>query len=141
MRKRTKARELALQILYQADVTNVDVAELISGFFGMEANTNEEPAVRDFAADLARSVREKLRFLDERISKFATNWQLDRMATVDRNILRLAAFELLFREDIPPKVAINEAVELAKKYGDVESGKFVNGVLDKINKTRDPDSE
>lgn len=136
MRKRTKARELALQILYQADVTNVDVADLISGFFGMEANTNEEPVVRDFAVDLARSVSEKLSFLDERISKFATNWQLDRMATVDRNILRLAAFELLFREDIPPKVAINEAVELAKKYGDVESGKFVNGVLDKINKTR-----
>lgn len=136
MRKRTKARELALQILYQADVTNVDVADLISGFFGMEANMNEEPVVRDFAVDLARSVSEKLSFLDERISKFATNWQLDRMATVDRNILRLAAFELLFREDIPPKVAINEAVELAKKYGDVESGKFVNGVLDKINKTR-----
>jgi transcription antitermination factor NusB len=58
------------------------------------------------------------------------------MATVDRNILRLASFELLYRPDIPPKVAINEAVELAKKYGDLESSKFVNGVLDKINKTR-----
>jgi transcription antitermination factor NusB len=136
MRKRTKARELALQLLYQADVSNVDVSDLIDTFFNMEANVNEERSVRDFAVNLARNVRKNLLSLDAEITKFATNWQLDRMAMVDRNILRMASFELLFCDDIPPKVAINEAVELAKKYGDLESGKFVNGILDKINKTK-----
>ncbi len=138
MRKRTKARELALQILYQADVTGVEAGSLTEVFFSMESNANEEASVKDFALNLVNNVSQKLKILDEQISKFATNWQLDRMATVDRNILRLAAYELLFKEDIPPKVAINEAVELAKKYGDLESGKFVNGVLDKINKTKNP---
>ncbi|MBI5873734.1 MAG: transcription antitermination factor NusB [Candidatus Omnitrophica bacterium] len=136
MRKRTKARELALQLLYQSDVSNVDVSDLIDTFFNMEANANEERSVRDFAVNLARNVRKNLLSLDAEITKFATNWQLDRMAMVDRNILRMASFELLFCDDIPPKVAINEAVELAKKYGDLESGKFVNGILDKINKTK-----
>lgn len=135
MRKRTKARELALQLLYQADVTHADVKELIGDFFAMSANADEEPAVKEFAGELVKSVWEHLSLIDEQITKYATNWQLDRMATVDRNILRLASFELLFRPDIPPKVSINEAVELAKKYGDLESGKFVNGILDKINKT------
>ncbi|HAJ56953.1 MAG TPA: transcription antitermination factor NusB [Candidatus Omnitrophica bacterium] len=137
MRKRTKARELALQLLYQAEVTGADVSELVGAFFAMEANANEERSVREFAVGLAGNVRKNLSLLDEQITKFATNWQLDRMAAVDRNILRMASYELLFCDDIPPKVAINEAVELAKKYGDLESGKFVNGILDKINKTRE----
>lgn len=139
MRKRTKARELALQLLYQADVTSAGVKELVDDFFAMSANAEEEASVRAFATELATSVGDNLAAIDETIAMFATNWQLDRMATVDRNILRLASFELLFRDDIPPKVAINEAVELAKKYGDLESGKFVNGILDKINKTKNPD--
>ena len=138
MRKRTKARELALQLLYQADVTSAGVKELVDDFFAMAANSEEEPSVRAFATELATSVSDNLVAIDETIAMSATNWQLDRMATVDRNILRLASFELLFRDDIPPKVAINEAVELAKKYGDLESGKFVNGILDKINKDKNP---
>ncbi len=136
MRRRTKARELALQLLYQADLTTTDLSDLVDIFFNMDANANEERSVRDFASELANNVRNNLSLLDGQITKFATNWQLDRMATIDRNILRMAAYELLFRDDIPPKVAINEAVELAKKYGDLESGKFVNGILDKINKTK-----
>ena len=139
MRKRTKARELALQLLYQADVTNVSVKEFIDDFFAMSANSEEEASVKAFATELATSVSDNLVAIDETIATSATNWQLDRMATVDRNILRLASFELLFRGDIPPKVAINEAVELAKKYGDLESGKFVNGILDKISKIKNPD--
>ncbi len=71
----------------------------------------------------------------EKIVAYATNWQLKRMAVIDRNILRLGVFELFYAPDIPPKVAINEAVELAKKYGDLESSKFVNGILDKMHKT------
>ncbi len=138
MRKRTKARELALQLLYQADVTGARVADLLGDFFAMAGNVDEEQTVKEFATELATSVSDNLKVIDDKIAHFATNWQLDRMATVDRNILRLAGFELLFRDDIPPKVAINEAVELAKKYGDLESGKFVNGVLDKINKTKNP---
>lgn len=136
MRKRTRARELALQILYQADVTQVSPKDLVEPFFSMDAYINEDPDVRKFSVSLVNDIAEKLTCLDEAISSYATNWELDRMAMVDRNILRLAGFELLFRKDIPPKVAINEAVELAKKYGDLDSGKFVNGVLDKINKTR-----
>ena len=139
MRKRTKARELALQLLYQADVTNISVKEFIDDFFAMSANAEEEASVKAFATELATSVSDNLVAIDETIATSATNWQLDRMATVDRNILRLASFELLFRDDIPPKVAINEAVELAKKYGDLESGKFVNGILDKISKIKNPD--
>ena len=72
--------------------------------------------------------------VDKTISEHATNWTLKRMAVVDRNILRFATYELLFRDDIPPKVTINEAVDIAKKFGDANSGKFVNGILDKIGK-------
>ncbi len=136
MRKRTRARELALQILYQADVTQANPKDMIDVFFNMDAYKDEDPAVKEFSIDLVKNVAEKIGALDEVITNYATNWELDRMATVDRNILRLAGYELLYKEDIPPKVAINEAVELAKKYGDLDSGKFVNGVLDKINKTK-----
>ena len=78
----------------------------------------------------------KLQNIDKLISKYADNWRIERMAVIDRNIIRMATFELLYGSDIPPKVAINEAVELAKKFGDDESGRFVNGVLDKINKIK-----
>ena len=73
--------------------------------------------------------------IDQKITHYATNWQMNRMAIIDRNVLRLGVYELLYTEDIPPKVSINEAVELAKKFGDIESSKFVNGILDKIHKT------
>ncbi len=136
MRKRTRGRELALQILYQADLTQVSPKDLIDPFFNMDNYMNEDTVVKKFSIDLVNNIADKIALLDEAISSYATNWELDRMATVDRNILRLASFELLYRKDIPPKVAINEAVDLAKKYGDLDSGKFVNGVLDKINKTR-----
>ena len=139
MRKRTKARELVLQLLYQADLTCANPKDLLSDFFA-SPEAGEDPAVKEFATALVESICDKLPLIDEKITECATNWQLDRMAMVDRNILRLAGFELLFRSDIPPKVAINEAVELAKKYGDLESGKFVNGILDKINKTKKPAS-
>ncbi len=140
MRRRTKARELALQLLYQADITKVSAKELMEDFFSMPVNSYEDAAIKDFATQLINSICDNLSVLDSKIAGYATNWQLDRMAIVDRNILRLASFELLFRDDIPPKVAINEAVELAKKYGDLDSGKFVNGVLDKINKTKNSDT-
>lgn len=128
---------MVLQLLYQADLTHASPKDLLADFF-TTADIQEDSAVKEFATALVTDICDKLSVIDETISGCATNWQLDRMATVDRNILRLASFELLFRNDIPPKVAINEAVELAKKYGDLESGKFVNGILDKINKTKNP---
>jgi len=136
MRKRTKARECALKILYQIDVLKVrnKFTRQIDDFW-LDNNDGEDETVREFANSLVNGVIEKLSIIDDKITSCADNWQISRMAIIDRNILRMAAFELLFLNEIPPKVSINEAVEIAKRYGDVDSGKFVNGILDKINKT------
>lgn len=133
MRKRTLARELALKFLYQIDITK-DSAQGKLDFF-WENQEESEVAVREFADILIKGVIANLEAVDKKIDQFADNWELKRMAVVDRNILRLATFELLFLADIPPKVTINEAVELAKRFGDVNSGRFINGILDKIHKT------
>jgi N utilization substance protein B len=132
MRKRSKAREYVLQMLYQMDITSNSWQDILKCFW--EFNSQEEipGELRDFSEQLLSGVVENMREIDKRISKYAANWQLERMAFVDRNIMRLGCFELIFREDIPPKVAINEAVELAKKYSGSESGKFVNAILDQI---------
>jgi N utilization substance protein B len=131
MRKRTRAREFAIQILYQVDITRENPEDALGNFwlgYGQEI----EAAIKDFTSELVKGTLANLAAIDQRISLCADNWQLERMAFVDRNILRMACYELLFREDIPPKVSINEAVELAKRYSGPEAGKFVNGVLDKI---------
>jgi len=101
----------------------------------LEHDEQTGESVRGFAEDIVNGVNSNKEELDRTITTYAANWEMGRMATVDRNILRIASYELLFAEDIPPKVAINEAIEMAKKYGDKNSGKFVNGILDKINKT------
>ena len=132
MRKRTKAREAVLKILYQAEITRRDITAASEQYWA-NAQT-KDTAVIDFAARITQGIAEHLAAIDDYIVRYATNWQIKRMAVIDRNILRLGVFELLFTEDIPPKVSINEAVELAKKYGDTESSKFVNGILDKIHK-------
>ena len=131
MRKRTQAREYALQILYQIDVRNDPEDKILVDFW---KNIETEPEVSDFAAKIVIGTIRNKKKIDDMITKYASNWKLSRMAVIDRNVLRMAAYELLFCEDIPPKVSINEAVDLAKKFGDTESGKFVNGILDKINK-------
>ena len=133
MRKRTQAREYVLQILYQAEMTRRNI-EVAGGQFWADADPVDE-TVRGFAQRLTLGIEQALQNIDAKISQYATNWQLSRMAVIDRNVLRIGVYELLFADDIPPKVTINEAVELAKKYGDLESGKFVNGILDKIHKT------
>lgn len=148
MRKRTRSREFALQILYQADLSSADLDEVLEDFWREKIDAmlsgdekefveegKEDPEIRTYAEKLARGVVGSIKKVDGIIEKSATNWNLERMAYIDRNILRLAVYELIFSEDIPVKVAINEAVELAKKYGDSDSSKFVNGVLDKIAKT------
>jgi len=132
MRKRTKAREFALKILYSVDIRKDEAEECSRLFWENEKDAEQE--VKEFCNFLVDGVVKNMERINSVISKSATNWQIQRMATIDRNILRLATFELLFVDEIPPKVSINEAIEIAKKYGDKDSGKFVNGVLDKINK-------
>lgn len=132
MRKRTQAREFALQILYQLDITRDSCDLALSGFWQAQSQQDVEQSIKDFTAQLVKGVLANIKQIDSKIAQYATNWQLERMAVVDRNILRLSCFELLFCADIPPKVSINEAVELAKKYSDLEAGKFVNAILDKI---------
>jgi len=133
MRKRTKAREAALKVLYQAELTRRTIREATETFWNDAEQVDE--TVHSFSNRLTLGVSDHFEVINEKISGYATNWQIKRMAVIDRNILRLGVFELLFAEDIPPKVSINEAVELAKKYGDIESSKFVNGILDKIHKS------
>jgi N utilization substance protein B len=132
MRKRTRAREFALQILYQIDITKDKLEDILDSFWQSQKDEEIDLAIQDFTQVLVKGVIDNLHVIDERIAKCATNWQLKRMAVVERNILRLASFELIFCSDIPTKVSINEAVELAKKFSGEEAGKFVNGILDKI---------
>ena len=129
MRKRTRARELALQALYQLDLCGAEVLEQLDQIL---ARSDAEPDVRRFARELILGTWTHRSRLDAHITEAAENWDLHRMATVDRNILRLASYELLFLDDVPPKVAINEAIDLAKRYSTADSGAFVNGVLDRI---------
>jgi len=107
---------------------------IIDNFFSEQDIRDEK--IKDFAFKLVKGVKDNFDLIDKKISEYATNWELDRMAVVDKNILRIGCLELIFLSDIPIKVAINEAVEMAKKYSGVESGKFVNGILDRIKSER-----
>ena len=137
MRKRTLARECALQVLYQTDITHDSYDVSLNNFWQAHSEENIEEEIKKFTDELVKGVTENLEVIDAKIAQYATNWQLKRMAVVDRNILRMGCFELMFRDDIPFKVSINEAVELAKKYSSLEASKFVNGILDKINLEKD----
>ena len=131
MRKRTKARQLALQILYQVDITHDSSQNSLEKFWKSQKEQIDS-TIKEFALELVAGIQKNISLIDQKIAQYAKNWELRRMAVVDRNILRQACFELLFRTDIPPKVAINEAIELAKRFSEADSGKFVNGILDKI---------
>ncbi len=135
MGSRTKARECALQALYQLDTSAGDAREAVRGVMAHFDEADPEKADPDtarFADELVRGVQSERAAIDALIQKSSTHWKLDRMARVDRNILRLAVYELLRRADVPVRVTLNEAVELGKKYGSEESSAFVNGVLDRI---------
>jgi len=151
---RREARERAVQFLFQYDLNPSEQLDAALDHFWSTQRaaaiadekgdakwgektelpplTTEEAAVRLFADPLIRGTLEKREQLDAEIVKLAKNWDLHRMAVVDRNILRLAVYEMLFRDDIPPVVTINEAVDIAKKFSTDDSGKFVNGILDKV---------
>jgi len=132
LRRRTRSREIALQALYQLDLLGSEDQVLLDEFV---RRSDDDFSVQEFALNLVRGCWGRIVEIDQQIESVAHNWELRRMATVDRNILRLAAHELLNVPDIPAKVSINEAIDLAKKYSTAESGAFVNGILDKIRAT------
>jgi N utilization substance protein B len=130
--KRRKAREYALQLLFQTDFTqgklnSKDIKEFWS-------DKKEAKDVKDFTEDLVRGTLGRLNEIDTIIETVTENWLLKRMSAVDRNILRFAAYEILYRKDIPSAVTINEAIEIAKKFSSTEAAPFLNGVLDRLAK-------
>jgi len=129
--KRTRARELAMQALYQLDVQGSDLLELLGQFF---VENESDDAVRKLALGWTKGTWENLGRCDELIVDSTIKWQLSRLSIVDKSILRLAVYQLGFCPDIPPRVVINEAIELAKKFSSDKSAPFVNGVLDAVLK-------
>ncbi|MBK5274036.1 MAG: transcription antitermination factor NusB [Desulfuromonadales bacterium] len=128
---RRESRELALQILYALDANpSVGIRETLQTF--REEQVDVLSRVREFAEGLVFGVQEQRQVIDEAIKARSKNWTLVRMPRVDLNVMRLATFELMFRPDIPKKVSINEAIEIARKFGDKDSPAFVNGILDEI---------
>ncbi len=141
MASRRRAREFALQALFEADLVGRPVSgalnDLWSGLMeadGIEDSRQPESEEMEFAQRLAYGVEENKEQLDALLEEASTNWRLSRMPVVDRNILRLAAFELSFCNDIPANVSVNEAVELAKRFGSQESRAFVNGIVDRVGR-------
>jgi transcription antitermination factor NusB len=134
---RTLARELALKLLYISDLSRPEqLEEQIKGVLQVE---DAPAAVAELASEILRGVNESRTELDAAIQEVAVNWQVSRMPVIDRAILRMGVHELLYMHDVPPKVTINEAVELAKRYSTEKSGAFVNGILDRIFQTRCPE--
>ncbi|PIP68214.1 MAG: transcription antitermination factor NusB [Candidatus Omnitrophica bacterium CG22_combo_CG10-13_8_21_14_all_43_16] len=134
MRKRTFARECALKILYRIEISRESIEDSLKDFWSKSADSADKES-HDFTETLVKGTYENLAAIDGMISKYTDNWSISRMAVIDKNVMRMCIYEMLYRDDIPLNVSINEAIELAKKYGDVDSGKFVNGILDKIKKT------
>lgn len=129
MGKRRLSRELTLKFLYQYELNEGDFDEQMRQFWERVSCDGD---VKDFAQELVESTLQHKDEIDAILIKFSEHWALGRMAAIDRNILRLGACELLYHKDIPPKVAIDEAVEIAKKYGGADSPEFINGILDRI---------
>ncbi|HCU24899.1 MAG TPA: transcription antitermination factor NusB [Deltaproteobacteria bacterium] len=143
MGNRRKAREVSLQLLYETELAHKSGREVTERFLkdphGLQFETGELDAdalqeVKDFTRLILEGVANNVREIDSLMESHSTHWKVSRMASVDRNILRMAIFELLYCSDIPASVTINEAIEIAKKYGTEESGAFVNGILDHIAK-------
>ncbi len=134
---RRKGREYALQVLFEVDLGRLDPlrSDAPHSFEAFWAQRNTPPDVRSFAEALVRGVEQHATEIDQILKRHVQHWSLDRMAAVDRNVLRVAAYELVFVADVPPRVILNEAIDIAKKYGSEESGGFVNGVLDHLLKT------
>ena len=130
MSVRRRAREIALQVLYQLDIRPGEPQEALDLYF---ENFRPSEKAREFCQRLIEGVRQNREEIDRLLEENAENWTLNRMAVVDRNILRVATFELLYCPDIPFKASLNEAIELAKRFGTDDSSAFINGILDRIH--------
>ncbi|GIP41762.1 N utilization substance protein B [Paenibacillus sp. J45TS6] len=137
--KRRLAREFVVQSLYSMEMNAVEAEQAVNMLFKEAAEENEgevevksEDAMRAYVLEHVRGVWETKDALDKLLVDYLKGWQVSRLSRVDRQILRLAAYEMLYREDVPAKVSVNEAIELSKHFGTIESGKFVNGVLGKM---------
>src|SRR5262245_45351091 len=129
MGARTSGREAALQMLFALESSSDPIDQVVIAYW---RETPGDPEGRDYADEVARGVAAELAVVDEAVRKASTNWRLERMARVDRNVLRLGAWELLHSHAVPRAVILDEAVELAKRFGSEDSGAFVNGVLDRV---------
>ena len=129
MTKRRRSREFALQVLYQWDMTQQDARKGLVHFKEHFSLTEENDPFLD---QIVQGVLTHCQEIDRLIEQYSEHWRLGRMAPIDRTILRIAIFELLYCEEIPPKVTLNEAVDLGKQFGSEESGSFINGILDRI---------
>lgn len=138
MGSRRDARESAVQILFQLDYNPGDPEVAMTGYW---AERKVAAKTREFVSELVRGVLANRVRIDEIITKCAQNWDLHRMAGTDRNVIRLAVYEMTFRKDIPHAVSINEAVAVAKTMGEVASGRFVNGVLDRVRRDLEADGK
>ena len=131
MGERRKSREIALQMLFSVDLGRMDSKTLRKDFL---EELKEKPEIKVFAFELFEGTTANLEKIDKVINTRLKNWEFERLANVDKNILRFATYELLFRADIPVPVTINEAIEIAKSFSGKEAGKFINGILDNIKK-------
>jgi N utilization substance protein B len=127
--RRRKSRESALQVLYQLNITK---QEATAAFTQFEEHFLPDGVPEDFVKRLVHGVLEHRPELDRLIEQYSEHWRIDRIDMIDRNILRMALFELLYCEEIPPKVTINEAIDLGKRFGSEDSGSFINGILDRV---------
>lgn len=131
MGQRHKAREYALQGLYMFEVSKTSVENIIE-FEWLDGEINDES--REFAIELIKGVISNIEKLDSTIQSYSKNWKFERLSIIDKSILRLAIFEMIFKKDIPAVVTINECIELGKTFGGENSGQFINGILDAVNK-------
>jgi N utilization substance protein B len=129
LKKRRKSRQNALQILYQWDLTPQDARKALLRF---EDRSSSKDGSDPFLEKLVEGVMAHVQEIDRLIEQYSEHWRLGRIAPIDRNILRIAIFELVYCDEIPPKVTLDEAVELGKEYGSDDSGSFINGILDRI---------
>ncbi len=133
--KRRMARENALKILYAVDMADHEIRSAIKDFFQYFYEGPDVEDIITYTDTLATGTEDKKKQIDETIEKFSENWTIERMVVIDRNILRTAVYEILFVEDVPILVSLNEAIEIGKIYGNNDSKRFINGILDKVIKT------
>ncbi|HUU49804.1 MAG TPA: transcription antitermination factor NusB [Nitrospinota bacterium] len=131
MGKRRRSREEALKIIYQYEIAREDIEEILRRYWTYNSLSDD---IVSFATDLVRGTIQYIEDIDQKIEKYSDNWSLDRIGAVELGILRIAIYELIYRDDIPPKVSINEAIEIEKKFGSEDSSTFINGILDKVKR-------